>query len=82
MSFQLSGKHPPIPTAAHAWLQERGQTAFYIVYGHPEHGCSEWCQYSGVDGGWMPSTKPEKQNPGTLRDKVENYEDMEASLAK
>lgn len=65
-------------------LQTTGQTAFHITYedvGDLDviNGLAQWL---GVDGrAAATSRKTKVQNPGGLRDKVDNYDEMVAAMA-
>lgn len=66
-------------------LQETGQTAFELTYEdtlRPEvlSGVARFLGSSGTIAALDTSLK--KQNPGTMRDKVENYDEMVAALSE
>nr|WP_147126832.1 sulfotransferase family 2 domain-containing protein [Shimia ponticola] len=66
-------------------LQERGQTAFYIAYEDIQNMdvLNGIAQFLGVEGRLEQLDQTlKKQNPGQLRDKVENYAEMEATLGE
>jgi len=66
-------------------LQARGQTAFWLDYEdlNDEEVLSGLARFLGVArGSEGPSESLKKQNPESLAEKVENFEEMEAALAR
>lgn len=66
-------------------LQTTGQTAFHIGYDDLKDMdvLNGLAAYLGIEARReRVSEKLKKQNPGSLRDKVVNYDDMEASLSR
>ncbi len=66
-------------------LQTTGQTAFYIGYDDLKdiEVLNGLADFLGVEARLeRVSEKLKKQNPGALRDKVVNYDEMEASLSR